>query len=95
MDQNVSVSSHNFTGCSSGIKPADAINVNKNTMQVTPAGVNWNETANHGRDGGQVGLVDGSVQMTSSKQALWDLLVLGDDNGSLHFLFPRPTQQAQ
>jgi hypothetical protein len=56
--------------------------------------VGWNDSANHGTAGGQVGLVDGSVQMSSSKKALWDLLVLGDDNGSLHFLFPRPPQLA-
>ena len=94
MDRNVSVSSMGGT-CSSGIRNPQTISVNKATQTVTPAGVGWNDSANHGTAGGQVGLVDGSVQMCSSKKALWDLLVLGDDNGSLHFLFPRPPQLAQ
>ena len=58
-------------------------------------GVTLASVSTHGMDGGQVGLVDGSVQGASSKKALWDLLVLGDDNGSLHFLFPRPPKVAQ
>lgn len=94
MDRNVSVTSMGGT-CSSGVKNPQTISVNKASQTVTPAGVTWNDTANHGTDGGEVGLVDGSVQVASSKKALWDLLVLGDDNGSLHFLFPRPPQVAQ
>ena len=94
MDRNVSVSAMGGT-CSSGIRNPQTINVNKTAQTVSPAGVTWNDSANHGTDGGQVGLVDGSVQGASNKKALWDLLVLGDDNGSLHFLFPRPPLMAQ
>jgi prepilin-type N-terminal cleavage/methylation domain-containing protein len=94
IDRNVSVTSLGGT-CSSGIRNPQTINVNKTAQTVSPASVSWNDTANHGVDGGQVGLVDGSVQGASSKKALWDLLVLGDDNGSLHFLFPRPPKVAQ
>jgi prepilin-type N-terminal cleavage/methylation domain-containing protein len=95
MDQNVSVSAQGITYCSSGIKPSDEIRINRGNMTCEPAGIDWTETANHGRDGGQLGLVDGSVQGASSKRALWDLLVLGDDSGSLHLLFPRGSKLAQ
>ena len=40
----------------------------------------------HGSDG-QIGLLDGSVSQTTTKQAK-DLVARGDDNGSCHFMLP-------
>lgn len=69
--------------CSAGIRNAVSIN----TRPTVPATVGWTNDL-HGPSGGNVALVDGSVQQ-ANKAAAHDLLALGDDNGSVHFLFPR------
>lgn len=70
-------------GCSSGVRNA----VGFMTRPQPPATVGWTNDV-HGPTGGNVALLDGSVQQ-ANKAMLHDLLILGDDNGNLHFLFPR------
>lgn len=70
-------------GCSSGVRNAVGIN----TRPTVPATVGWTN-ALHGAGAGNVALVDGSVHQANNV-VLRDLLYLGDDNGSVHFLFPR------
>jgi prepilin-type N-terminal cleavage/methylation domain-containing protein len=80
-DRNVSV--NGYGGCSSGINPAAVIN-------ARPANASWLIKPNFGHGSiGNVGLCDGSVQKVARKE-LNELLDKGDDNGSIHFLFPRP-----
>ena len=70
------------TACSSNIQNARGV-------QARPATTAWltKDKYGHGRDGGQVALLDGSVQAVT-KSGLDDLLNFGDDNGQLHFLYP-------
>jgi prepilin-type N-terminal cleavage/methylation domain-containing protein len=69
--------------CSSGVQNVSEIR----TRPLDPATTGWTN-AIHGVGRGNVALVDGSLQQCGN-QALFDLLVLGDDNGYVHFLFPR------
>jgi len=69
-------------GCSSGVNPASVIN-------ARPANSQWLVKPNYGHGTiGNVALCDGSVQKAPKKD-LNDLLDVGDDNGGVHFLFPR------
>ena len=80
-DRNVSV--NGFGGCSSGVNPAAQIT-------ARPANAQWLTKPNFGHGNiGNVALCDGSVQKAPRKD-LNELLDKGDDNGSIHFLFPRP-----
>jgi len=69
--------------CSSGVQNVSEIT----TRPINASAIGWTN-AIHGVEGGNVALVDGSVQQCA-KTALMDLLGLGDDNGSVHFLYPR------
>ena len=71
-------------GCSSTVKPAawiDSRNVNTKGK--------WDDQRDygHGLSGG-VGLLDGSVS-SINQNGLRELLRRGDDNGSLHYIFPQ------
>jgi prepilin-type N-terminal cleavage/methylation domain-containing protein len=81
MDRNVKASPKG-SGCSSGI--GNAVGFNVRPVDQT---VNWTN-ALHGTVGGNVALADGSVQQ-ANKAVLWDLLNLGDDSGTTHYLYPR------
>ncbi len=70
-------------GCSSGVNPCGAMNRPFNTSWLKRA------TFGHG-DIGNVALLDGSVQK-APRLELNQLFEKGDDNGSLHFLYPKPT----
>lgn len=70
---------------SSGIPNLAGVNVNKATQTVDPK-VGWADSI-HGAEAGGVGLVDGSAH-SANKRALYDFLLKGDDNGSLHLLYP-------
>src|SRR2546427_205808 len=73
----------NSGGCSSGVNPVSTIN-------ARPANTQWLVKPHYGHGTiGNVALCDGSVQKAPRKD-LNDLLDVGDDNGSIHFLFPRP-----
>jgi prepilin-type N-terminal cleavage/methylation domain-containing protein len=67
-------------GCSSGLN-----NVAQITLS-TISQVGWTNDV-HGVEGGNVALADGSVHQVT-KAGFHQLLQQGDDNGSLHFLFP-------
>jgi prepilin-type N-terminal cleavage/methylation domain-containing protein len=70
-------------GCSSGVNPCSQIN-------SRPANSQWLNRPNYGHGTlGNLGLCDGSVQKVARKE-LNELLDKGDDNGSIHFLMPRP-----
>jgi len=79
----------NATTCSSGIAPASVFTSSSSTFSQ----VAWTNAV-HGVNSGNIALLDGSVQQTTSKQ-LRDLLVLGDDiagsssGGNVHALFPQ------
>jgi prepilin-type N-terminal cleavage/methylation domain-containing protein len=81
MDRNVACDTTIAT-CSSGVKNASGIS----SRPVNKTIVNWTNDV-HGVEGGQIGLVDGSVTQ-GNRSTLYDMLELGDDNGSVHFLFP-------
>jgi hypothetical protein len=70
-------------GCSSGVNPCGAIN-------GPPFNSQWlnKPTYGHGTIG-NVALLDGSVQKATRKDVN-ELLSKGDDNGSIHMLYPRP-----
>ncbi len=67
------------TGCSSGI--ANIFNI-----PGKPATTGWDNKV-HGSAGGNVGVMNGAI-LQVTKTGLDDLLNLGDDNGSVHFIFP-------
>jgi prepilin-type N-terminal cleavage/methylation domain-containing protein len=71
------------SSCSSGIQNVSEIQ----NRPLDHATFGWTNDI-HGVEGGNVSLVDGSVQQCS-KTALLDLLGLGDDAGNIHFLYPR------
>lgn len=81
-DRNINPTAGLNVGCSSGVNPAGGITTRK-------ANTEWLDKPNfgHGRIG-NVGLVDGSVQKPPRSE-LNDLLDRGDDNGSVHFMYPR------
>lgn len=66
--------------CSSGVTTAAGVN-------ARPASSEW-LAGMHGAGRGNVSKLDGSVLQTGNLE-LNELLDLGDDNGYLHFLFPR------
>jgi prepilin-type N-terminal cleavage/methylation domain-containing protein len=68
-------------GCSSGINPCYPITIGSAAWLVKPK-------YGHGTIG-NVGLCDGSVTKCARKD-LNDILAKADDNGSVHFLLPRP-----
>jgi prepilin-type N-terminal cleavage/methylation domain-containing protein len=85
MDRHASTSA--AANCSSGIQPVAAFNRGAGSTFPTVAWTN----AVHGASGGNVGLVDTSVQQVTTK-GLRDILVLGDDvagagSGAVHLLF--------
>jgi prepilin-type N-terminal cleavage/methylation domain-containing protein len=68
-------------GCSSGVNPAGAI--------LRPFNTRWLVRPSYGHAAiGNVALLDGSVQK-ASRTDVNQLLEKGDDNGSMHFLYPR------
>jgi len=72
-----------YGGCSSGVSPAAYIN-------ARPAHSQWLVKPNYGHGTiGNVALCDGSVQKVAKKE-LNELLDKGDDNGGVHFLYPKP-----
>jgi prepilin-type N-terminal cleavage/methylation domain-containing protein len=82
MDRNVRGSTKG-AGCSSGIGNAVGFTV-RPTMDPQ---INWTN-ALHGTVGGNIALADGSVQQ-GTKSTLWEALVVGDDSGTTHYLYPR------
>jgi|SwirhirootsSR2_FD_contig_51_4373366_length_1856_multi_6_in_0_out_0_2 prepilin-type N-terminal cleavage/methylation domain-containing protein len=71
------------SGCSSGIAPAREVN-----GQNTPTIVAWQNQPKYGHgDGGQVGVLDGSISAVTTK-GLRDFTRRGDDNGNMHYIFP-------
>ncbi len=68
-------------GCSSGI--ATIYQFTRGDIQ------HWGPHV-HGTSGGNLALMDGSVQQVAGA-GLTELINLGDDNGSVHFLFPDVT----
>lgn len=67
-------------GCSSGVGVADVV-------RARPANSDWTREPVIHTGSGNVGLPDGSVQNVT-KTGLNEMLNLGDDNGTLHFLYP-------
>lgn len=80
-DRNVEATGGLAGGCSSGVNPAGAM--------LKPFNSKWllRPTYGHGAIG-NVALLDGSVQK-ASRTDLNLLLEKGDDNGSVHFQYPR------
>ena len=71
-------------GCSSGINPVYGLTASANAAQ-------WLVKPNYGHGNiGNVGLCDGSVTKAARKE-LNEIIAKADDNGSVHFLLPRPT----
>jgi len=82
-DRNMNPTAGINSGCSSGVTPAAGVTTRR-------ANSDWLVKPDYGHGNiGNVGLVDGSVQKPP-KQELNDLLDRGDDNGSVHFQYPRP-----
>jgi len=85
VDRNMEVTDGlNDSGCSSQVSPTAKL-ITKPTAKSS-----WliRPSYGHGRDG-NVATFDGSVT-AANKPTLNDLLSRGDDNGSMHFLYPRP-----
>jgi prepilin-type N-terminal cleavage/methylation domain-containing protein len=72
------------TQCSSGVRNVSTLTT-RPVLDVNHSG--WTNTI-HGVGKGNIGLVDGSVTQVGN-QGLFDMLVLGDDVGEIHFLFPK------
>jgi prepilin-type N-terminal cleavage/methylation domain-containing protein len=81
IDRHVSNNGKN-SGCSSGIGAATVFE----RMGNNQFNISWTNDV-HGRSAGNISLMDGSVQGVTTK-ALRDHLVLGDDGGPTHWLFP-------
>ena len=89
--EHILTSDRNFTegaalaNCSSGFQ---GLQQTAGAAGAATSAAKWQPqpTYGHGSDG-QIGLVDGSVAQTTTKQAK-DLCARGDDNGSLHFMVP-------
>lgn len=73
------MSSNNLGGCSSGVTTAAAVT-------ARPSQNNW-LAGMHGENAGNIAKLDGSVEKTSRVE-LRESLDQGDDNGTLHFLYP-------
>ncbi len=87
-DRNINPTSGINSGCSSGVSPAAGVATGGGGGP--PANTDWMVRPDYGHGNiGNVGLVDGSVQKPPKKE-LNDLLDRGDDNGSVHFQYPRP-----
>jgi hypothetical protein len=74
------------SGCSSGVTPVRQINGKAN---IVTSLVKWidDKDYGHGKAGG-VALLDGSVSSINQAE-LKVLFRSGDDNGSVHFMFPQ------
>ena len=71
-------------GCSSSVTPARQIN-GRNTATIGK----WEDQKDYGHGtAGGVGLLDGSVSSINQNE-LKVLFTRGDDNGSLHYIFPQ------
>lgn len=80
-DRNLEATAGLQSGCSSGVNPAGAIN--------RPFNTKWLVRPSYGHGNiGNVALLDGSVQK-AARTELNQLFEKGDDNGSLHFIYPR------
>jgi prepilin-type N-terminal cleavage/methylation domain-containing protein len=76
-------------GCSSGVNPVGGITAAGTLGTGTPANSQWMDKAKFGHGKiGNVGLADGSVQKPPRKDLNY-LLNRGDDNGSIHYMYPR------
>jgi prepilin-type N-terminal cleavage/methylation domain-containing protein len=83
-DRNLSAPGGFGGGCSSGVNPVGAIN-------GPPFNSEWLLKPSYGHGSiGNVALLDGSVQK-ATKRDVNELLSKGDDNGSIHMLYPHPT----
>ena len=68
-------------GCSSGITPVPQVN-----GANTPSIIAWQKQSKYGHgDGGQVGILDGSVTQVTTP-GLRDFVRRGDDSGNLHYI---------
>ena len=83
-DRNLLVSGYT-SGCSSGVRLAAAIYVNKSTGTPVPSNVGWTDSV-HGYSGNLL-YTDGRVEELSNdgfrRSSAW-----ADDNGSVHLLIP-------
>jgi prepilin-type N-terminal cleavage/methylation domain-containing protein len=70
--------------CSAGVRNVGNITTRPN---LNTAGTGWTNDI-HGVGAGNIGLVDGSVTQAGN-QGLYDMLVLGDDAGTIHFMHPK------
>ena len=89
--EHILTSDRNFTydslvaNCSSGFMGLRGVN---GAGLAATSIAKWEQQPDHGHGSdGQIGLVDGSVAQTTTKQA-HDLQARGDDNGSLHYMVP-------
>jgi hypothetical protein len=80
-DRNLPVSAYN-SSCSSGVRSAAGIY----SRPVDPR-VGWTNSLH--RSSGNLLLIDGRVEETSTARLREVLSLSADDNGALHFLFPR------
>jgi len=74
--------------CSANVGTADSVPVRGTQGTGTPANSEWLDTPRLHYKGGNIALYDGSVHQTT-RATLNNLLDLGDDNGSLHFVKPQ------
>jgi len=75
------------TGCSSGVQTAYGVDTAGVTSGGTGTKVDWLQKPKLHNKGGDVALVDTSVH-SANHQQLDEFLDRGDDNGSLHFVYP-------
>jgi hypothetical protein len=84
-DRNLEATAGLGGGCSSGVNPVGGI-----TRVGTTFNSQWLVKPNYGHGSvGNAALLDGSVQKATRKDVN-DLLLKGDDNGSIHMQYPRP-----
>jgi len=79
-DRNMTYDAANV-GCSAGVGVAFGITARPPIRSV------WSNFI-HGASSGNIALLDGSVQQTTDA-GLKEMLLFGDDNGNIHFLYPR------
>lgn len=88
-DRNIEASSTSPGGCSSGVTQAYPINSTGNRVFNS----SWLNKPKYGHGNiGDVALLDGSVQK-ATKMDLNQLLAKGDDNGGVHFQYPKSPNQ--
>ncbi len=85
VDRHMSADAANGT-CSAQVSQPAQIAIDRNAQQPSNPKVGWTDDI-HGFEGGNVGLVDGSVQAVN-KKGLRELLAFGDDIGNIHFMYP-------